>query len=366
MRKKNVVFFLTGLDSGGLENYLLRFLNLYSERFGKVFIFCKGGKGGQLESKYSAFNNVIILKQKIGYYNFKDYWMLGIFLKRENVEIVCDFTGDFSGGVLWVAEKKGVMKRIAFYRNTSHRFKGSLLKNKYAKLVNNLTYKFATNILSNSKLAFDFFYEGKQLDSRFQVIHNGINALEFSKDVNTLHKELGIPENSFVIGHVGRYNEAKNHKLLIELANEIAAMYDDIYFLFCGNGVKSNLSNKINNNVVKKVFLFENRNDISSVLNTLDLFLFPSFTEGQPNALIEAAVLGVPFIASNIEPIKETVSERYFECLLDAEDFEGFKNRILKYYKRELFLDDTMSAFFIRKFNHKVLFSEFLKVLNNE
>ena len=47
----------------------------------------------------------------------------------------------------------------------------------------------------------------------------------------------------------------------------------------------------------------------------MDVFIFPSYNEGQPNALIEATITGLPIVASNIPSIKETVSEEMNQVL---------------------------------------------------
>src|SRR5690606_15090444 len=83
----------------------------------------------------------------------------------------------------------------------------------------------------------------------------------------------------------------------------------------------------------KSIFLLENRKDIPKVLNAFDLYYFPSITEGQPNALIEAWIKGIPFLASNIKPIKDIVPEELYSYLsnpLDAEKQIIIINHLLK------------------------------------
>src|SRR5690625_5447750 len=75
--------------------------------------------------------------------------------------------------------------------------------------------------------------------------------------------------------------------------------------ILCGSGVKENLLPVIQKkNLEKKIKVFENRDDIPRFLQTLDCYFFPSITEGQPNALIEAMIIGIPYISSNILLIK--------------------------------------------------------------
>ena len=62
----------------------------------------------------------------------------------------------------------------------------------------------------------------------------------------------------------------------------------------------------------------------------MDVFVFPSFNEGQPNALIEAIIEGVPIIASNIATIKETVHVGMYKVLFEPSDKKSFLKEVLK------------------------------------
>src|SRR5690606_36870749 len=146
-----------------------------------------------------------------------------------------------------------------------------------------------------------------------------------------LRGEFNIPDKAFVIGNVGRFNEQKNHKTAIQVAITLCEENEDIYFIFCGKGVDEEYNSLIKErNLKHRIILTGMRRDIISVLNTMDCFYFPSILEGQPNALIEAMVAGVPFVSSDNEPVKETVPEDLHRYLVPPLVQELAKSMILK------------------------------------
>ena len=79
-----------------------------------------------------------------------------------------------------------------------------------------------------------------------------------------------------------------------------------------------------------------------------DVFYFPSVTEGQPNALIEAIMCNIPILASHISPIKEVIPKKYFNLLVDPFDVNDSYNKLknsefIKFKKEEL--NDFISLF---------------------
>lgn len=360
----NIVFFVSSLNSGGIENYLLRFLKEKSDNFESIYIYCKSGSSGQLETEYTKIENVTIVKRKIGIASYKDLFFLRSFIVNNQISSVCDFTGNFSGLTLMVAYSAKVPKRVAFYRASSNRFKSDVLRNTYNAMTKRLVTRYATDILSNSQAGLDFFFTNKwQSDQRFEIIKNGVNADVFLRETADLRQKFGIPSAAFVIGHTGRYNSAKNHETVLAVAEIMVNKYDDIYFILCGNGVKDILQDTLKTKKLdSRVLVFENRDDIPKFLNTMDCYFFPSVTEGQPNALIEAMITGLPYVASDIAPIKETVLN--LNNLYGPKDIEAFVKALETIYKEKSPRDIHHQQQIIDKFDADKCFSSFYKRLS--
>lgn len=364
MINQNIAFFVHSLDNGGIENYLLRFLKESNSNFKNIYVYCKSGMGGQLEDKYEELNNVTVIKKRVGFNSYKDLRYLREFLIGHNISCVCDFTGNFSGLVLLVAYKSGIDKRVAFYRSSTNRFNSDIIRNAYNSIINKLVKRYATDILSNSKAGFDYFFSSYwKNDNRFEIIKNGINAELFLKETGNLRQEFGIPDTDFVIGHTGRYNPAKNHETILAVAEILVKKYNDIYFILCGNEVRNNLKDVLSTKKLdNKVLVFENRDDIPKFLNTMDCYFFPSVTEGQPNALIEAMITGLPYIASNIDPIKETVINQ--ENLYDPKDIDSFVKAIETNYESRPQKNLLHQQHAIEKFDAHKCFNSFYERLS--
>ena len=318
-----------------METYLLRFLQFCKGEYYSI-VWCASGKGGDLQEEYKKITDGIIFKP-IRYFSIKDYIYLYRWFKKNKVDTVCDFGGNFAGIVMFVAYLAGVKNRIAQYRGASNHFKETKGRLLYNAIVNRLVYHFATKILSNSETAFDFFFPNhKDSKKYFKVIPNGIPDEYFIIDSDSRQRkrvELGIPDGAFVVGHTGRYNYAKNHETIIKVAKELCGKYDDIYFVLAGKGTDKELRQAVDEaGLAGKVLLLGYRRDVKELLATFDLYYFPSVTEGQPNALQEAMARGVPVLASDIAPIKECVPPDFRHKLVSPTDVDIASQRIEQLY----------------------------------
>lgn len=365
MKPSKICLILPGLDAGGIENYVLRFLQ-YKKEVSTVTIVSRNKAKGDLFQEYLQ-TGATLHWQQVSYLNPWKWFLLLRFFRKNSFTVVCDFSENFAGIPMLIATMAGVKKRIAFYRRSSHAFNYSWYRLAYAKMMNLLVYNFATAILSNSRYAFHFFFGEKQQEARFRVIHNGLNASDFAKKGTTeaARKYLGILENVYLIGHCGRYDVAKNHETWFKVAYELTQKYKNIRFLFCGKGTDSPAflaklqSHKIDN----YCYAIGLSNEVPLVLQSMDLFYFPSVTEGQPNALIEAFMAGVPVLASNIDPIKEAVPVQYHDKLLDPMDVLQAVTAIEQHYNGEAKTScEDMKAWATKKFDADINF----KLFNDE
>jgi len=363
---KKILFFVTRLDVGGIENYLLRFLTYKDYNFDAT-VLSKSGQKGMLDRDFIK-QNVHIKLLKLGYFSLLDYWKLYKYIRYMKFDSVCDFTGDFAGIVLWVAKLAKINKRLVFYRSSDYRFKKTILRRIYAKIMNLLVNKSATKILSNSKAALDEFHPSyKEKSELFKVIDNGIPDYDniSTQQYKIIRKNIGVPVDAFLIGHVGRYNFSKNHKQILSVAEKLIKKYSNVYFFLCGRGVKDNLISFVKQkNLDGRIILDNSRNDVWQLLQSFNAFYYPSIVEGQPNALLEAMSVGLPFVSSNIITIKECVPEGFHKYLILASDsdkaVEFFSTFIEQTVKDDF---HKVQTYIKNRYDASTNFNKFLKEL---
>lgn len=138
------------------------------------------------------------------------------------------------------------------------------------------------------------------------VINNAIDIERFAKTYDTaeIRRSISIPKDAFVVGHIGRFVEQKNHEFLLNVFEEIHKKNPKAYLLLIGTGP---LQQKIEDAILKKgletsCMILSNRSDIPQLLSAMDVFCFPSFFEGLGIVLIEAQVAGKHCIVSDKVP----------------------------------------------------------------
>tara|TARA_B110001450_G_scaffold13545_1_gene12773 strand:+ start:4342 stop:5463 length:1122 start_codon:yes stop_codon:yes gene_type:complete len=368
-----ICFFVLSLEKGGTEIYLLRFLRYFlKNNKAEVTVFCKGNLGGSLLTEFEELGINIVLA-KVSYFNI--FGITSIARHVKGKDAVCDLTGNFSGMPMLISWIFKVQKRISFYRASTNHFKPSPLKNTYNRFFNYLVYRFSTDILSNSKAAFNFFFNSKHTnDNRFKVVPNGFGERELINETNEtnentsqeLRTRYGIPLDKIIIGHVGRYNQAKNFPFIFQVIKEFSRQeYKNIHFVFCGRGTDSAaFKGELEQLGIDSFCSFlGSQNKILEIYQCYDLFFFPSITEGQPNALIEAMVMGIPFIAADIPPIRECIPKEAMSQLITLNSSKNALNElvaILNESNKEKYIHKKWA---IDYFKPKKRFEQFAKVI---
>ena len=144
---------------------------------------------------------------------------------------------------------------------------------------------------------------------------------------------------------VGEVNKNKNHKVGIEV---LAKLKDkNTYYVICGRGplMKTHKELAQSLGVSDRVILTGYRTDVADFYKMADVFLFPSFREGLPVAVMEAMASGLPVIATRIRGSSDLVQHG---ALFDPTDVDGIakeiKNVQLERVKHEIEVFDIQSV----------------------
>lgn len=152
----------------------------------------------------------------------------------------------------------------------------------------------------------------------------GIDTKKFSYgliDRKEKRKSLGLEENDIMLLSVGELIPRKNHGIVIEA---IAQLKEERYkYFICGKGeLKDQYQSLIQKlGLEKQVFLLGYRDDISELCQAADLYIFPSYQEGLPVALMEAVACHVPVICTNVRGNTDLIKNQ--ECMFEPYDREG-------------------------------------------
>lgn len=150
----------------------------------------------------------------------------------------------------------------------------------------------------------------KQLSSMFkmnrvEIIRNGIDFNRFTNvEISKSEKrmKLGIPEDAFIVGHVGRFFPQKNHQMIINVFKYVCERNEKAFLLLVGEGpLENEIRNLLNSTVPQgRYLILSHRSDIPEIMKAMDVFLFPSLYEGLPVTLIEAQVSRLPCVVSDV------------------------------------------------------------------
>lgn len=128
-----------------------------------------------------------------------------------------------------------------------------------------------------------------------------INKYRFDEVIRNQYRKTFNIERKYVVGHIGRLHESKNHMFILEFIKELLSVNKDIVLVLVGDGeLRKVIEDKIIElEISESVLLLGARSDIPQLLNMFDLFVFPSLWEGLPVSVVEAQATGLPCLISD-------------------------------------------------------------------
>lgn len=210
-----------------------------------------------------------------------------------------------------IAKRKGIKKVIVHSHNTGVYIKENQSREAANKLHFEqrelLTENIATDFIACSKEAAEWLYGDRIPQERVKIVPNAIDVENYKYDFRVreeYRKKLKLKPDDYVIGHVGRFAYQKNHEFLLEIFEALSYLDERAKLMLIGVGeLEEKIRNKVSQKGLgEKVLFLGKREDVSSLMQAMDLFVFPSRFEGFGIVLIEAQAAGLHCIASNKVP----------------------------------------------------------------
>ena len=268
--------------------------------------------------------------------NLKAYGQLKSVIENGGYDIVHCHTPNASVVTRLVCRKfrKKNGLRVFYTAHGFHFYKGAPLKNWLVYYpVEKLCSYFTDLLITINKEDHDLA-KRKMKAKRVEYVPGvGIDLSRFENIVSDRaekRREIGVPEDAFLLVSVGELNENKNHRVIIEA---MAKLGDPrVHYAVAGLGGKKDELTELAKTlgISDRVHLLGYRRDIPELNSAADAFCFPSLREGLGMGSIEAMSCGLPIITSNVHGINDYSIDGVTGYKCNPYDVDGFAGAIEK------------------------------------
>lgn len=295
-----ILHVVTYMGYGGLETMLMNYYRHIDRRKVQFDFLVHRDFEAEYDSEIKALGGRIYRLPKLNPFSPKYLSALNNFFKEhKEYSIVHSHLDCMSAIPLKYAARHGVKTRISHAHSSNQtRDKKYFLKLIFKKFIP----FYATHLFACAEDAGRWMF-GKK---KFIVINNAIDTEKYIFDPlksEKTRKELHIPHDAFVLGHVGRFDPPKNHTFILSVFSSLIKKLPNSYLLLVGKGALEEDIKKTATSlkIAERVIFAGSRDDVPIILSAMDAFIFPSLYEGFGIAVIEAQAAALPcFISEGV------------------------------------------------------------------
>lgn len=173
--------------------------------------------------------------------------------------------------------------------------------------------------ICNSNAAKIMLKQKCAIDAR--VIYNGVTMpSDEAENVEQLKSQLGLPEDTKLVGFIGRLNNPKGAEAFIRMVPIVKQAMPQAKFIVIGDGpMRNSLESDVKSlGVEEQVYFLGYQKNVFHLMKQLDVVVVPSFREAFGNVVIEAAWAKKPVVVSSVDGLAETVVDGETGFLVDC------------------------------------------------
>ena len=337
MKNKKIKILHVSQAAGGVDRYLRMLLKyLDKNKFENIVIVSQDFKKSDYDGLVIAFEQ-IKMTRAIGLNDFKVINKVRQLIKKYHPDIVYAHSSK-AGAITRVADIG--FRNYCIYNPHGWAFnmRCSSKKKTLYTLIERVAAPFCDKIICISeaerKSALD-----KRIckENKLQVINNGVDIGDYK---NSSHGEvkrfdLGIPEDAFVVGMVGRISQQKAPDVFVKAAKLIKESIPNSHFIIVGNGELEDQIRKYveDNGFSNSLHITGWVDNPLSYIELFDVACLLSRWEGFGLVLPEYMMVGKPIVATRVDAIPYIIRDGKNGLLVEVDDIIGVSTAVLRLYQ---------------------------------
>ena len=290
------------MSNGGIEHFVMDYYRNIDRSCIQFDFLVSVDADGYFDEEIKKLGGKIYHAYPFKKNPIKNFCDIAKIVKENNYQIIHRHTGSAFGYFdLKAAKFGGAMCLIMHSHNNQA---GNMIVHRIA----NIFLKVPCHKLACSKEAGEWLF-GK--NAKFSIVNNAINsqAYEFNDSERQKYRKIYGLSDRFVVGHVGRLEEQKNHRFLLQIFKSILDIKNNAVLVLVGDGslmaeIKSEAKSK---GIINNIIFMGSQQETSNLYNMFDVFVLPSKYEGFGITLLEAQTNGLCCFASS-KVVPQTVN----------------------------------------------------------
>ena len=347
MRKKKIKILHVAQAAGGVDRYIRMLLKyLDKEKFENILVCSQDFNREDYDGLVDSFEQ-IEMNRAIGVSDLNSIKEVRRLIKKYNPDIVYAHSSK-AGAIARVADIG--LKNHCVYNPHGWAFnmRRSDKKRAMYTAIEKMAAPFCEKIICISDAEKQSALEKKICrEDKLQVIFNGVDieAYESGEHGTVKRSSLGIPEDAYVVGMVGRISPQKAPDVFVKMAKLVKDEIPNAHFVIVGSGNQEAEIRKYaeENKFADSLHITGWVDDPMSYVELFDVACLLSRWEGFGLALPEYMMAGKPIVASRVDAIPNIIRNGENGLLVEVDDATGASEAVLQIYRDRSLKDKLVS-----------------------